>query len=102
MPTGNIEKSPSKASIEAKRRPASAPMDGQFWIIVNLEIDSETPKKFFRPKEFFRHASASLAFAEAERLRDTSAGGAFGVFFCCGICRKEEQPAIPEKAEATA
>jgi len=89
VPRANkIAKLPYKARVaeweRIKSRPPQASIDGPFWIVINLNIES--PAKYARPKNFFRHASASLAFAEAERLRSLNQGGVFGVFFCCGIC----------------
>ena len=87
--TNKIAELPYKARVEEweriRSRPPQAPIDGAFWIVINLNIESALTHG--RPKNFFRHASAPLAFAEAERLRDLNQGGAYGVFYCCGICR---------------
>ena len=87
--TNKIAGLPYKARVEEweriRSRPPQAPIDGPFWIVINLNIESAAG--YGRPKNFYRHTSATLAFAEAERLRGLNEGGAFGVFYCCGICR---------------
>ena len=99
MPAMKIANPPKNASDDAsppqKRRPQSASMNGQFWIVIN--ITEHRKPKWSRPANFFRHASLERAAAEAERLRDAGqAGDVFGVFYCCGICR-----VAPAKSEST-